>query len=221
VKKNLKDFRRFSSTFQRFAYAPPNLKWFKKTEFWVALVGVLLAIISIYQTHAISNQEQRISKFDTLLNNQQTELGRFNVLILVQQKELAMLRSLIEQSKEDINISKGVSTNIEKEISLLSSELKINSDQQFQNNLSIQYSEQTDINRLIQVIYTLGYYYSAAIDNTEDYDDIRNKNSVLYKCKILFEGEFKLNRLDFGVGGKSFSMSDELNVELSILAKKS
>ena len=38
---------------------------------------------------------------------------------------------------------------------------------------------------------------------------------------ILFEGEFKLNRLDFGVGGKSFSMSDELNVELSILAKKS
>jgi polyisoprenoid-binding protein YceI len=25
---------------------------------------------------------------------------------------------------------------------------------------------------------------------------------------ILFDGEFKLNRLDFGVGGKSFSMSD-------------
>jgi polyisoprenoid-binding protein YceI len=38
---------------------------------------------------------------------------------------------------------------------------------------------------------------------------------------ILFEGEFKLNRLDFGVGGKSFSISDELNVELSIFAKKS
>ena len=38
---------------------------------------------------------------------------------------------------------------------------------------------------------------------------------------ILFEGEFKLNRRDFGVGGKSFSMSDELNVELSIFAKKS
>ena len=38
---------------------------------------------------------------------------------------------------------------------------------------------------------------------------------------VLFEGEFKLNRLDFGVGGKSFSMSDELNVELSIFAKKS
>jgi len=37
---------------------------------------------------------------------------------------------------------------------------------------------------------------------------------------ILFEGEFKLNRRDFGVGGKSFSMSDELNVELSIFAKK-
>lgn len=38
---------------------------------------------------------------------------------------------------------------------------------------------------------------------------------------ILFEGEFKLNRRDFGVGGSSFSMSDELNVELSIFAKKS
>jgi polyisoprenoid-binding protein YceI len=38
---------------------------------------------------------------------------------------------------------------------------------------------------------------------------------------ILFDGEFKLNRLDFSVGGKSFSMSDELNVELSICAKKS
>ena len=38
---------------------------------------------------------------------------------------------------------------------------------------------------------------------------------------ILFEGEFKLNRRDFGVGGKSFSMSDELTVELSIFAKKS
>ena len=37
---------------------------------------------------------------------------------------------------------------------------------------------------------------------------------------ILFEGEFKLNRRDFGVGGKSFSMSDELTVELSIFAKK-
>ncbi len=37
---------------------------------------------------------------------------------------------------------------------------------------------------------------------------------------ILFEGEFKLNRLDFGVGGKSFSLSDELTVELSVLAKK-
>src|SRR6186713_1843276 len=37
---------------------------------------------------------------------------------------------------------------------------------------------------------------------------------------ILFDGEFKLNRLDFGVGGKSFSMADELNVELSVLAKK-
>ncbi len=37
---------------------------------------------------------------------------------------------------------------------------------------------------------------------------------------ILFEGEFKLNRRDFGVGGKSFSMADELTVELSVFAKK-
>jgi polyisoprenoid-binding protein YceI len=37
---------------------------------------------------------------------------------------------------------------------------------------------------------------------------------------ILFEGEFQLNRRDFGVGGKSFSMSDELTVELSVFAKK-
>ena len=37
---------------------------------------------------------------------------------------------------------------------------------------------------------------------------------------ILFEGEFSLNRRDFGVGGKSFSMADELNVELSVFAKK-
>jgi polyisoprenoid-binding protein YceI len=36
----------------------------------------------------------------------------------------------------------------------------------------------------------------------------------------LFEGEFKLNRRDFGVGGKSFSMSDELTVQLSVFAKK-
>ena len=37
---------------------------------------------------------------------------------------------------------------------------------------------------------------------------------------ILFEGDFKLNRRDFGVGGKSFSMADDLTVELSIFAKK-
>jgi polyisoprenoid-binding protein YceI len=36
----------------------------------------------------------------------------------------------------------------------------------------------------------------------------------------LFEGEFKLNRLDFGVGEESFSLADELTVELSIFAKK-
>jgi polyisoprenoid-binding protein YceI len=37
---------------------------------------------------------------------------------------------------------------------------------------------------------------------------------------ILFEGKFDLNRRDFGVGGKSFSMADDLTVELSIFAKK-
>lgn len=37
---------------------------------------------------------------------------------------------------------------------------------------------------------------------------------------ILFDGEFKLNRRDFGVGGKSFSMADELNVQLQVFAKK-
>jgi polyisoprenoid-binding protein YceI len=37
---------------------------------------------------------------------------------------------------------------------------------------------------------------------------------------ILFEGEFILNRRDFGVGGKSFSVADDLSVELSIFARK-
>ena len=37
---------------------------------------------------------------------------------------------------------------------------------------------------------------------------------------ILFEGEFKLDRREFGVGGKSFSMSDGVTIELSIFAKK-
>lgn len=37
----------------------------------------------------------------------------------------------------------------------------------------------------------------------------------------LFEGEFELNRRDFGVGGKSFSLSDDLTVKLSVFAKKS
>jgi len=38
---------------------------------------------------------------------------------------------------------------------------------------------------------------------------------------FLFEGTFKLNRRDFGVGGNSLSLSDELTVTLSVLAKKS
>ncbi len=36
----------------------------------------------------------------------------------------------------------------------------------------------------------------------------------------LFEGTFKLNRRDFGVGGKSLVMSDNLSVSLSVFAKK-
>ena len=36
----------------------------------------------------------------------------------------------------------------------------------------------------------------------------------------LFEGNFKLNRRDFGVGGNSLSLSDELTVTLSVFAKK-
>ena len=37
---------------------------------------------------------------------------------------------------------------------------------------------------------------------------------------ILFKGDFKINRRDFGVGGSSFSVSDDVSVELSIFAKK-
>ena len=37
----------------------------------------------------------------------------------------------------------------------------------------------------------------------------------------FFEGNFKLNRRDFGVGGNSLSLSDELTVTLSVFAKKS
>ncbi|MCW3118741.1 MAG: YceI family protein [Chitinophagaceae bacterium] len=36
----------------------------------------------------------------------------------------------------------------------------------------------------------------------------------------FFEGNFKLNRRDFGVGGNSLSLSDELTVTLSVFAKK-
>lgn len=36
----------------------------------------------------------------------------------------------------------------------------------------------------------------------------------------LFEGTFKLNRRDFGVGGKSLVMSDNLSVSLAVFAKK-
>jgi polyisoprenoid-binding protein YceI len=36
----------------------------------------------------------------------------------------------------------------------------------------------------------------------------------------LFEAEFKLNRRDFGVGGSSLTLSDDLTVSLSVFAKK-
>jgi polyisoprenoid-binding protein YceI len=36
----------------------------------------------------------------------------------------------------------------------------------------------------------------------------------------LFEGEFEINRRDFGVGGSSFSLSDNVVVQLSVFAKK-
>jgi len=37
---------------------------------------------------------------------------------------------------------------------------------------------------------------------------------------LLFKGEFKLNRRDYGVGSNSISMSDNLIVYLSVFAKK-
>jgi polyisoprenoid-binding protein YceI len=37
---------------------------------------------------------------------------------------------------------------------------------------------------------------------------------------ILFTGEFRLNRLDFGVGSSSVSLSDFVDVQLSIFAKQ-
>lgn len=36
----------------------------------------------------------------------------------------------------------------------------------------------------------------------------------------VFDGEFTINRRDFGVGGSSISMSDNLTVALSVFAKK-
>lgn len=37
----------------------------------------------------------------------------------------------------------------------------------------------------------------------------------------LFSGDFQINRRDFGVGGSSVSMSDNLKVSLNVFAKKS
>ena len=36
----------------------------------------------------------------------------------------------------------------------------------------------------------------------------------------VFKGEFEINRRDYGVGGSSFSMSDNLKISLDILANK-
>ena len=36
----------------------------------------------------------------------------------------------------------------------------------------------------------------------------------------VFDGEFQINRRDFGVGGSSISLSDNLTVTLSVFAKK-
>ena len=36
----------------------------------------------------------------------------------------------------------------------------------------------------------------------------------------VFDGEFSINRRDFGVGGSSISLSDNLTVSLSVFAKK-
>lgn len=36
----------------------------------------------------------------------------------------------------------------------------------------------------------------------------------------VFDGEFRINRRDFGVGGSSISLSDNLTVSLSVVAKK-
>lgn len=36
-----------------------------------------------------------------------------------------------------------------------------------------------------------------------------------------FNGEFKMNRRDYGVGGNSFSLADNLTVSLNVFAKKS
>ncbi len=37
---------------------------------------------------------------------------------------------------------------------------------------------------------------------------------------IIFKGSFPLNRKDFGIGGKSISLSDNLTVNLTVFAKK-
>jgi len=37
---------------------------------------------------------------------------------------------------------------------------------------------------------------------------------------FLFEGTFSLNRLDFGIGGSSFSLSDKVEVKLKVYAQQ-
>ena len=44
--------------------------------------------------------------------------------------------------------------------------------------------------------------------------------AVSFKDGYTFSGEFEINRIDFGVGSSSFSLSDNLKVTLNIVANK-
>ena len=67
-----------------------------------------------------------------------------------------------------------------------------------------------------------GYYYmfgSMTIKSTTK--EIRFPFTATPKGDgFLFEGTFKLNRRDYGVGGNSISLSDDVTITLSILANK-
>lgn len=55
--------------------------------------------------------------------------------------------------------------------------------------------------------------------------NVTKENSFPFTASLqnggyLFKGEFKINRRDFNVGGNSFTLSDKLTVQLSVLAPK-